>query len=351
VALAINHFLLFKQALRNLLVATGVGIFTSFLYFLISPLGEAQSELLARVQPTIYDALIAFCGGATGIIANSRKEKGIYALSGVAIATALMPPLCTAGFGLSQGNFRFVAGALYLYLINSLYICFSTFLMVTFLGFKKHVVLQKEARTQLNRLIGYLALIILLPSLYTGYLMVNQVVVEARINRFIQKHFNLAQTRVIGKEVKENLAGLTLEVSLIGRTLTEKEKKEIEEALASSPLKKMKLSLVELNALSLEDMESRLRDKGMLTGLGSEIKGFPSDILVPAGERLNQVFPKIAEISGMEIPSWLTKPSTGSRQKVILVKWASIQRIQERKQAEDFLKKSLDCPSCSFIHF
>jgi len=351
VALAINHFSLFKQAIRNLVIATGVGILTSFLYFLISPLGEAQSELLARVQPTIYDALIALCGGATGIIANSRKEKGIYALSGVSIATALMPPLCTAGYGLSQGNFRFVAGALYLYLINSLYICLSTFLVVTFLGFKKHVVLQKEARTKLNKLIGYLALIILLPSFYTGYLMVNQVLVEARVNRFVEKHFNLAQTRLIGKEIKKTPEGLTLEVSLIGRTLTDKEKKEIEEAIASSSLKKMKLSIVEMSALSLEEMENRLKNKGMLAGLGNDIKSFPSDILAASGERLIKILPQVAELSGVELPSWLANSSARWRQKVVFLRWNRPPQTREIKQAENFLKESLDCKSCSFVHW
>lgn len=86
---------------------TFLSLFTSALYFLISPLSDAQSELLARTSPTIYDVLIAFIGGATGIVAGSRKDKISNAIPGVAIATALMPPLCTAGYGLANWNFKF----------------------------------------------------------------------------------------------------------------------------------------------------------------------------------------------------------------------------------------------------
>ncbi|EMO25798.1 PF04087 domain protein [Leptospira interrogans serovar Bataviae str. HAI135] len=106
-ALGIYDFELLKKSLRNLAVMTFLSLFTSALYFLISPLSDAQSELLARTSPTIYDVLIAFIGGATGIVAGSRKDKISNAIPGVAIATALMPPLCTAGYGLANWNFKF----------------------------------------------------------------------------------------------------------------------------------------------------------------------------------------------------------------------------------------------------
>ena len=102
--IGINDFELIKKAFRNLAIATIFGILTSTLYFLISPLNEARSELLARTTPTIYDVLIAFFGGLAGIVASSTKLKG-NVIPGVAIATALMPPLCTAGFGIASGNF------------------------------------------------------------------------------------------------------------------------------------------------------------------------------------------------------------------------------------------------------
>ena len=112
----INDFELIKTSFRNLAIATIFGILTSTLYFLISPLNEARSELLARTTPTIYDVLIAFFGGLAGIVASSTRLKG-NVIPGVAIATALMPPLCTAGFGIASGYLTYFFGAFYLYMI------------------------------------------------------------------------------------------------------------------------------------------------------------------------------------------------------------------------------------------
>ena len=116
-SLAIYDFSLFKKSGKNLLIATIVSLLVSFIYFFISPFKDAQSEILARTTPTIYDVMIAFFGGVVGAISITRKEKG-NPIPGVAIATALMPPLCTAGYGLATANFSFFAGAMYLYTIN-----------------------------------------------------------------------------------------------------------------------------------------------------------------------------------------------------------------------------------------
>ena len=123
--LGIADFDLVKRSLRNYLTATLFSVVTATIYFLISPISEAQSELLARTSPTIYDVLIAFFGGLAGIVAGSTKSKG-NVIPGVAIATALMPPLCTAGFGLATGNLSYFLGAFYLYFINTVFISLST---------------------------------------------------------------------------------------------------------------------------------------------------------------------------------------------------------------------------------
>ncbi len=124
-AIGQNDFELLKRSLKSYLVATVFSVITSTIYFSLTPLDEVQSELLARTSPTIYDVLIALCGGLAGIIALSTKEKG-NVIPGVAIATALMPPLCTAGFGLATGNLLYFLGAFYLYFINSVFISLAT---------------------------------------------------------------------------------------------------------------------------------------------------------------------------------------------------------------------------------
>jgi uncharacterized hydrophobic protein (TIGR00271 family) len=125
----IGNLALVKKAGKNLLLASGIALLTSTTYFVLSPIHLAQSELLARTSPTIWDVLIAFVGGTAGIVASTRKQFNNI-IPGVAIATALMPPLCTAGFGLANLEWPYFFGALYLYLINSVFISIATFLAV-----------------------------------------------------------------------------------------------------------------------------------------------------------------------------------------------------------------------------
>ncbi|MDE7150718.1 MAG: TIGR00341 family protein, partial [Candidatus Amulumruptor sp.] len=120
----VHDFDLIKRSLRNLAMAAGFSVIASTVYFLISPVNEQHSELLARTSPTIYDVLIAFVGGFAGILAIASRNKG-NVLPGVAIATALMPPLCTAGYGLATWQLHYFFGAFYLFIINSIYIAFA----------------------------------------------------------------------------------------------------------------------------------------------------------------------------------------------------------------------------------
>ena len=133
-SIGINDLQLLKRSFKNYLVMVVIAVITATLYFLITPLKEAQSELLSRTSPTLYDVLIAICGGAAGIIALSTKGKG-NVIPGVAIATALMPPLCTAGYGLASANWSYFWGAFYLFFINTVFISLSTFAGVKMLRF------------------------------------------------------------------------------------------------------------------------------------------------------------------------------------------------------------------------
>ena len=137
-AVGINDLKLLNSALFNYGVATVISILTATVYFMISPFDEAQSELLARTSPTAYDVFIAMFGGAAGIIAIISKDKG-NVIPGVAIATALMPPLCTAGYGIAIGNVYYFAGAFYLYFINTVFICASTSAGVRFMKCPKNL--------------------------------------------------------------------------------------------------------------------------------------------------------------------------------------------------------------------
>lgn len=171
-ALGTYNFPLLKKSFKNLLIATVVSLLVSGFYFYISPFKDVQSELLARTAPNIYDVLIAFFGGLVGVIAITRVEKG-NPIPGVAIATALMPPLCTAGFGLATFNFSYFIGAFYLYSINCFFICIATFLVVKYLHYPSSIVDNKYEK-RIRYSISLLILVMIVPSSYLAYNLYNE---------------------------------------------------------------------------------------------------------------------------------------------------------------------------------
>ena len=185
-AASINDLPLLKRAGLNYLFATIASLATSTLYFFISPLADAHSELLARTSPNIYDVLIALFGGFAGIIALSSKNKG-NVLPGVAIATALMPPLCTAGYGLATGQPMFLLGALYLYLINSVFIALATYIFTRIIKFPLEKQKNIKDQKRVSRMIITLTLVTILPSIYFGYQLILENRFTGNATAFIQK--------------------------------------------------------------------------------------------------------------------------------------------------------------------
>ena len=216
----INDFELIKKAFRNLLIATIFSVLTSTLYFLLSPLNEARSELLARTTPTIYDVLIAFFGGMAGIVASSTKLKG-NVIPGVAIAPALMPPLCTAGFGLASGNLSYFFGAFYLFTINSVFIAVATTLGVRLMHFSKKKFMDKEREKKVHRIVYSIIFLTMVPSVYITYNMVKTNIFETNASRFIKNEFNFPNTLVVDRYVKTENPERRIEVSLIGKEISE----------------------------------------------------------------------------------------------------------------------------------
>ena len=179
---------LVRKSLRNLALTTLFSITTATIYFLLTPLDQPGSELLGRTEPSLYDVLIAFFGGAAGLIAGSSKSKG-QVLPGVAIATALMPPLCTAGFGVATGNWAYFFGAIYLYIINSVFIAFATFVMVRIMRFPMKAVASGDMRKRSYRWITVIAVCTLIPSIYLSIRLVRDSYQEQRAKQFIADHF------------------------------------------------------------------------------------------------------------------------------------------------------------------
>lgn len=230
--LGIDDFDLIKKSAKNLAIAALFSVMTSTLYFLLSPLNEARSELLARTSPTLYDVLIAFCGGAAGIVAISTKQKG-NVIPGVAIATALMPPLCTAGFGLANGNMHYFVGALFLFLINSVFIAFSTTLGVKLMKFPKKHFLDKNRQIFVERIVYVILTATVVPSAFLTYNMVKESFFTTAAYNFVNKEFNTADIQVINKDIEFKNGKETIKVYIIGKELHDDSIRAIEARMPS----------------------------------------------------------------------------------------------------------------------
>lgn len=197
----INDIQLIKTASQNLLIAVVFSVLTSAIYFYFTPLTQAQSELLARTSPTFWDVLIALFGGLAGVFAGSSKEKG-NAIPGVAIATALMPPLCTAGYGLATANLSYFFGALYLFFINSVMISASTFAVVQFLNFRHVEYMDTKREKNVKRIIYVVLFLTIVPSIYLGYNIVRQSGFEIDANTFLKNEFSNENYYVVNKQLE-----------------------------------------------------------------------------------------------------------------------------------------------------
>ena len=191
-SVGISDFDLLKRSLRNFGFMVLVSILTSTFYFFVSPLSGAQSELLARTVPTTYDVLIAFFGGLAGIVAQSRKDRTSTVVPGVAIATALMPPLCTAGYGLATWQLQYFIGAFYLFFINTVFIALATYVVVRFLKYRKKTFVDKTRERRVQRSMVAIMLVAVVPSVFVGYRIVKRSYFEASAGRYVQTVFQLS---------------------------------------------------------------------------------------------------------------------------------------------------------------
>lgn len=216
-ALGIADLDLFKQSIKNYLISTFISVVTATIYFTLSPITDAQSELLARTSPTLYDVLIALFGGAAGFLAMSTKGKN-NVIPGVAIATALMPPLCTAGYGLAVQNTSYFLGAFYLYFINTVFIAFTTCLGVRFLHFHRKQFINLEKMRRVNYYIVSIIIITIIPASYMTWNIIKQSVFKNNIENFVTKELNYSGTNILSHQY--DLKTKTLHVVAVGNPIS-----------------------------------------------------------------------------------------------------------------------------------
>lgn len=224
--LGINDINLMKQAGKNLLIMVSISVVVSLLYFMITPLSLSNpTELLARTRPTIFDVMIALFGGFAGIFEQCRKEKGTV-FAGVAIATALMPPLCTAGYGLATGNLSSFLGALYLFCINCLFITMATYFMVKYFRFKKIEYADHGFGLKTQRITTFLIFVFLIPSVWSAVVLVKQNNFETKAIEFVEAHRSIGNSIIYDYQIEHHDRSV-LKVFLTGETLSEVDRRNL----------------------------------------------------------------------------------------------------------------------------
>jgi uncharacterized hydrophobic protein (TIGR00271 family) len=220
-SIATYNMPLFRKAAKNFSFAVIASLIASTAYFAITPISTAHSELLARTSPSIYDVLIALFGGLAGIVAISSRQKG-NVIPGVAIATALMPPLCTSGYGLATGQWNFFFGAFYLFTINTVFIAISSVVISQILQFPIRTLVDADQKKRVNRLISLVIAIVLIPSIYFGYNLVQKEKFVGNANDFV-KRINVVEGSYL---LKHDIDASNRKLLLIygGATLSDEQK-------------------------------------------------------------------------------------------------------------------------------
>ena len=229
-SLAVKDLALMRRSLASFGTQVAISLIASTLYFLLTPLQEPTAEMIARTSPTIWDVLIALFGGLAGMIGNTRQKKG-NVIPGVAIATALMPPLCTAGYGLATLQPRFLLGAFYLFAINTLFIALSAALVTVLLRVPAHREISPQRQKKINRIILVITIITVIPSILIGGMTVFNSVLDSNIERYLKSEFVFSDTQLVQSSVDKMEKKLS--VSLVGQPVSEEAVAMLQKELAN----------------------------------------------------------------------------------------------------------------------
>lgn len=360
--MGITHRGLLQRSIRELGFATVLTIAVSAAYFLLSPLAVPTSEMVSRTRPTLLDAGIAFVGGVAGIVAGSRKQPSL-ALPGVAIATALMPPLCTAGFGLATGNWPFFLGAFYLYGLNAIFIALSTFIVVRVLRFPHREEITAEARRRERRMVAVVALIATLPSMYFLFDAVRDVREQRRITDFVHRQVAVPGRTVPQWEIDHDTLGNVLKIYVAGRPIDSAGIDSLRSALPRHGLRGLRLDIIQSD-VSADDMRRFQGDvqrdilRAMSTALSARdsaaraTRRQDSVQLSTAARELVSAFPEIEELTYAPRLNLLSPDSVPSRP-AFFVRFARETRAASRRdivvRAQSLLRQRLSADSLAVL--
>ena len=352
---------LLRKSLKNLFIMIAISLVASSLYFLISPLSDAQSELLARTKPTIYDVFIAFFGGMAGILAASRKQEKVTVVSGVAIATALMPPLCTAGYGLGTGQIIYFFGAFYLFFINAFFIALATYLMVRYLQFPRKRFLDPATERKVHRSIAIFTVVVVVPSIFIAINVVRETSFDNNAIKYvndIQNNSIMQNVQIISQKRTFSSKGNEISLSLIGEPLTSEQVAVLQKRMEEMGLKNTKLTLRQAGGASLdvetqarmlqdfiEDKDRTIEQKdSLIQNLRQQIRLEQKKAEITAqqlAQELHVLYPYIKDVSMAEAVKVDVKNNTTDTIPTLNINWTMQPTEAEYQHLQDWLKVRL----------
>lgn len=245
-SVGINDREMLIDSVKNLAVAAAAGLLVSTFYFSITPLGEPTNELLARTQPTLLDVMVAFFGGVAGIVSISRSDRS-NAIPGVAIATALMPPLCTAGYGLALGRYDFFLGGFYLFFINAVFISLATFMIVKYLNFHTKAYVEQGKQKRVAQIMAIMLVIVVMPSVYFLYNIYEGVKTKKQIEQLVISDFTGRNNEIIKWEMQNADSLQYIKIYSVGKQVDEALVQHYNKVLAQNKLGSYRVRLVQLD--------------------------------------------------------------------------------------------------------
>ncbi len=367
-SLATDDLTLLRSSVRNLLIATVIALVASTVYFSISPLTDAQSELLARTRPTLYDVLIALFGGSAGIVAASRRTGGGNIVPGVAIATALMPPLCTAGFGLAHLDFWFFIGAIHLFLINALFIALATLLFVRGLRFPLVAQMDPAQTRRVHSAIIVLIVALVVPSIYTGYIVVQETRFQRSARRFVTEQIRGGERTVLNLDLRYDRDSSTISATVLGQPFPPGGVDSLRARLSDYGLARTRLQLRQpleqgatLDALG-EQLRQRLskdfapkttsdEDRQAMTALAAELRDSRARELPTTAvfRELAAITPAVQTLSVGTVAS-RGDTASSARSLEAVVTWRTLPSTTEQRRVEAFLALRFGVNDLRVIH-
>ena len=340
-SVAIHEQQLLVRSIKNLAVAVLISLLSSTAFFLLTPLREVTSEELARTFPTLLDVMVAFFGGIAGIVSISRREP-TNAIPGVAIATALMPPLCTAGFGIATARWNYFLGAFYLFFINAVFISLATYLIVKYLHFPSKHYRDPRLEKLYSNWFFVISIIALLPSIYFLYTVYQKEKIKSRLDELVLAPIRQQGNEILKWELTDKDTAIWIKVYHSGRPLSDSLESSIQKNLVAYHMKQYKLHPLrvnmtkeEVNELS-EDAARQMFQQMQLEALSAERSKPQPDTLpyLKLTDETKAAFPFIDTLYN----GWVTIPDTLSKIDTLPIVFYKAKRRVSRSQHQQLYK-------------